>query len=67
VSAFRADEHAIIFIGVFRIAFWAVWELHIGILKKCKRAGKCQLNDGSVPKKAASIAQIHMVVGDIVS
>ena len=33
MSAFRADEHAIIFIGVFRIAFWAVWERHIGILK----------------------------------
>ena len=33
MGAFRANEHAIVFIGVFRIAFRAVWKLHVGILK----------------------------------
>ncbi|MNE39557.1 hypothetical protein D3C80_1335170 [compost metagenome] len=32
MGAFRANEHAIIFIGVFGITFWTVWKRHIGIL-----------------------------------
>ena len=33
VGTFRADVHAVIFVGVFGVAFWAVWWWHVDFLK----------------------------------
>jgi hypothetical protein len=63
MGAFRADKHAVIFISVVRIAFWAVWQLHDVPRDVVGKTGRWSIKQRLIAESVVIIAQSPTFVG----